>query len=333
MIKRIISLMRKDIIGATRDNFMIYIFIAPILLAVMLRMFMPAIENVSISFAVSSEVDIQIIEKLRSYGTVYLFKNEQEVSNRVNRVDDVPGILQKDGQIVVIFEGNENKEVKEIATVIVENIVADTDEAEYLTEILGTKKSLLREYSIIIMFIMFTGFAGLFIGFFIVDEKETGSIRALWVSPMRMTDLIISRSIFALIVQIFNIFIAAFIIVGTGINYLTLLSGILCCSFSGIILGFIVGAFADNQISAITYMKFINFAYITIPIASIFIPNKWHFLLYPFPNYWMFQVFSGIVIDASPKYPLILSCSIVLLSTLIIGLILLKPIKRKLTLV
>ncbi len=333
MLKRILSLMRKDIIGATRDNFMVYIFLAPILLAIMLRMFMPAIENVSISFAVSNEIDTHIIEKLKSYGTVYLFDNEQQVNNRVNRVDDVPGIILEDEQITMIFEGNENKEVKEITTVIIENIITDSDEAVYLTEILGTKKSLLREYCIIIMFIMFTGFAGLFIGFFIVDEKETGSIRALWVSPMRTIDLIISRSIFALIVQIFNIFIAAFITVGTGVNYLLLLSGILCCSFSGIILGFIVGAFADNQISAITYMKFINFAYITVPIVSIFIPNKWHFLLYPFPNYWMFQVFSGIVIDATPKYPLIVSGSIVLLSTLIVGLILLKPIKRKLTLV
>ena len=96
-VKQIVSLLRQDLTNSLRDNLVLYMFVAPILLALGARVFLPALEDTRLTFAVESAVDANVIAELEELGDVELLESREVVIERVERNDDVPGIvLQED---------------------------------------------------------------------------------------------------------------------------------------------------------------------------------------------------------------------------------------------
>jgi len=123
--------------------------------------------------------------------------------------------------------------------------------------------------------------------------------------------------------------ITSLILMGTGISYTLLFIGAVFSSCLAVVVGFLIGGIANNQISGIAIMKVLNLVIFIIPITAIFVHNPCQYFFYPFPNYWMFRILRNIFIDTSNIGDFWLSCSITLALSVIILIILLPFLKRK----
>lgn len=294
MMKRILNLMSQDLTLILRDSIVIYIIIGPILLALALRMFLPSVEDIKLTFAVDKNISEKHMTELQKYGVLEVYDNAQEVRKRVEGTDAVPGVVNENGKITVIFEGNEPESVIENYKTILEQVLFGNGRAQFTHKSIGAEKSTLYEIMTILIIITAIFLSGVAPGFNIVGEKDTGAIKALSISPMRFQEYIAARGLLSFIISIFIVLVSSLIMVEQLIQFWKLLV-LLLFSFSlTTIVSMVIGRLANNQISAISAIKIIMPVYLTLPLASIFVPNKFQFFLYPLPNYWQFQALLSI---------------------------------------
>lgn len=298
--RTIFSLFRQDLTNAMRDNLVIYMFIAPILLALGARFLLPSLEGTTLTFAVESAVGQAVIDELETLGDVELFESREAVIERVERHDDVPGIVTA-GPVVagdtftVYLEGNE-PQGEEIAAMIMSSVLDEGEVATFVHEELRASRSLLAEYGAVVLVMLAVMIGALVMGFLMVDDKESRAIQALAVSPLTLTQYLLARGLFAAVFGAVIALISAAILAGGAVNYALLLVAFFVASGVGLIAGYILGGFASTQLEAIGLIKIVMFAYLTIPILTIFVPQNWQWAFYLLPNYWMFKSFETLFV-------------------------------------
>jgi ABC-2 type transport system permease protein len=303
MFKRILNFITKDLVSALRDNITLYIIIFPLISAGIMVILLPGFESGSMTFIVDkSTVEQSIIDELGEFGKVEVMNSEKDVKERVKNFDDVIGLTKsnEDDKYKLILEGNESggaKEAKAFLSMIMGSVLSEEDIAEFKYESLGKTKSYLKEYLLCILILACMQMAAMAEAFNIVDEKEHRSINALAVSPMSMFDYILSRGIVIMLIALILSLVDSFILVGLNADYLKIVIGLVASSMLGILLAFILGGFANNQMTAIAIFKIAVVVYTGIPIGAIFVPQGLQWLFYIFPNYWMFNIFKNIYIE------------------------------------
>jgi len=294
MLKRIYSFLSKNLTNALRDNIILYGALFPILLAFVMNIFITDAQDMKLTVAIDKNVEQRVIDGFRNYAEVELFNNKSEVQDRVEKNDDIAGIVKLDDQYVVLLEGNESGEAEEIASALMDLILTDKPTAEYRHLSLGKTNSALKDISGALLLLSAILIGGYIVGFGIVDEKETKAIKALSVSPLTAKEFVTSHIILCLVMSIALGVISSLILVGTSVNYMEVVVSIIATIGVGIALAFILGALADNLISAIAVVKFEVLVFMGVPMASLFTPDKFHWLYYIFPNYWAFQSYLNI---------------------------------------
>ena len=318
-MKRILNLMCQDIALALRDSIIIYIALGPILMAVALRLFMPSVEDVRLTFAVENGIGARYISEFERYGNVEKYRNRREIIKRVERPDMIPGIINDNGKISILFEGNEAKSLIENYRTVFSAVFYESESLDLTTKTLPSNNSFMMEILtvLIIMTTIFLG--GVASGFNIVGEKDANVIRALAVSPLEMYEFVAARGLLAFVTSVVTVITGSLIIAGWNINYLMLLILLLSSCTVTALVSLVIGRLANNQISAISAIKFAMPVFLTIPIASLFLPQKLLLIMYPFPNYWQFRALRSIYSGAAMNSDFLVSS----LMTFVIGTVLL----------
>lgn len=332
MIKRIKNIIQKDIVSARRDNIILYTLLAPIIISIIMTLVVPTVETATVSFAVESSLDNAAASQIGNYGEVETFANRKQIINRVEAYDDAIGVVETGNGLEIILEGNEAGEVAEIAYSILNHITREGPETDFSYSYLEQTPSLIKEYTAIMVILMIIMVSGVMAGFNIIDEKESGAIRALAVTPLRLYQYMISRAVIVLLLSLILSLICTAILLGTSFSYIKLIIGTIFSSSLGVLLGTAIGAAADNQIKGIALFKAIAFPFTLIPVASIFIPEKFHPLLYPFPNYWAYRVYKNIFIGYKGYDDFWLVGILTLFITLLIIVIVTYSFKKKIKL-
>lgn len=296
MIKRIINLIHQDWVNALRDNILLYMLIAPIILAFGAKFFLPSLNENQYTFAVQSSVSPDILENLAKVGRLEVLDNQALVQERVLRSDDVPGLVMENGKPLLLMEGNEGEEAQTLKTVIEQVINGEIVATYSITQSETTPKSLLKEYGAIIFILMNTLLGALVMAFNIIEDKESNAMRALGVSPLSMLELTIARGFFALTLSLIMVLFSTFILVGNQVNYGLVIIGFLFSIGLPILSGYMIGGLADNQLKAIAILKFYFLIYLTLPIITVIIPQNSHIFFYWLPNYWMWHTFEQVFI-------------------------------------
>ncbi len=329
MFKRISNFFLRDVNSFFRDNIFIVMIIVPIAVAIIVRFFIPTIETSSISFAVDSSVSQEFTDRLENYGNIVKYNSYEKLKERVDGIDDIIGITRQEGQYVVVLEGNEKEEVKEIAAVVLDDILREEPVAQINYQSVGSSGSLFREYFTIMIVFMIIFIQGMLIAFYIIEEKESRVINAIAVTPVRLWQYLLSRWILVAVNGTILSIIAGLILMGTAINYALLFIGAICSSLLAVVVGFFIGGLANNQISGIAMMKVLNLVIFLIPVAAIFVHDSYQCFFYPFPNYWVFRIFKDIFINPGEVRDFWMSCGIALFSSIIALIILLPFIKKR----
>jgi ABC-2 type transport system permease protein len=331
MVKRIFSLFRQDLVNTLRDNLLLYILFAPLLLAFGAKLFLPSLDQSSLVFAVQAGLDSESIQRLEKIGNVQIYPDAEAVRARVLRNDDVPGIVINQQSPVLVLEGNES-ESPEVLSMLVGGALSGGETASYTWIQNESSRSLLLEYSTIIFIMIGILLGALVMAFNIIEDKETRAIKALGVSPLSMVELTLSRGLFALVISLFLVLCMTAILIGGQVNYGLLMVAFLFSITLPILISYLIGGLADNQLKAGAILKFFMMVYLTLPIITIFIPRQWHVFFYILPNYWMWQTFESVIIAPTGGFGLWISGLVTLISSLILVVVLLPVLRRQLKL-
>jgi ABC-2 type transport system permease protein len=332
MVKRILNLLHQDWTNALRDNILLYMLIAPILLAVGARFLLPSLNENQYTFAVQADMDPQLMERLNQIGKLEVLETPALVNERVLRSDDVPGLVMVNGKPTLVMEGNEGEEARILQTVF-EQALSGESVAEFtLTQASTGNKSLLKEYGAIIFILMNTLLGSLMMAFNIIEDKESKAMRALGVSPLSMLELTIARGLFALGISLVMVLISTTLLLGTQINYGLLVIGFFFSIALPILSGYLIGGAADSQLKAIAILKFYFLIYLSLPVITLFIPQASHKYFYWLPNYWMWHTFEQLFIGNLGGPGFWLSGLITLSSSLLLVVIVFPFLRKQLKL-
>ncbi|QRN83286.1 ABC transporter permease [Chloroflexota bacterium] len=326
-MKRILTIIKQDWTNVLRDNLLFYIFLAPVIMAVAVRLLAPSIETVSVRVAVNEAMPQAIQENLTEFAKVFVVPDRNSIITRVEKNDDVPGIYWEDGQYEIILQGNE-QEGEELSQILLSAATSPEETADF-TVITHPKESLFTEYALILVLITAVMLGAIVESFNMVRDKESGMIRAWAVSPLRMAEWTIARAIFAMLAGLVMTVTAIIIIAGVSVPWGQILIGYLSSVGIAVLIGFLLGGLSNTQLQMMATTKFIMGLYSVLPILSIFVPDSWRLLFYPFPNYWMFVIFQNIFVrPRSAPVGFLAACGLTLAVTMVY-LAILTPILRK----
>ncbi len=328
-MKKIINLLLQSFTNATRDNFMLYVIIAPILLAFLIRAFVPTVEEAQLRFAVHDQVGVQTISQIEDFGEVQLFKTVAEVMTRVERVDFVAGITRQNDELQLMLEGNEPVGLMETYKVIIGDITSPEMPVAIGRQTVPGKESILFDALTAILLGMAMYMGAIVAGFTIVEEKETKVLSAIAVSPVKTFYYISSKGLFAFIIGLFGAISSSLILLGFDVNYLQVILAVLFSGRLTVSLSMIMGSFADNQMTALVVQKMTGWIYMIVPILTFFIKEEWQFIFYPLPTYWQILMLRNLVFEQAQAHGFWLSGVMTLLTGAVMLLIMGRIFKGK----
>lgn len=328
MLQRISAIIKRDMKSSFRDPLIIYIIISPLLLAFLLRGFIPSVDSASVQFAVLGE-DHYITEQFERYGRVEVFESRENLEYRVNATDDIVGVIDNKGQYDIILEGNESEGLKAIT----EDILMDYD--GYIDLAVGVQitdidwqistVALVGAASLIMLA---TLLGGMLTGLNIVEEKQFRTISAIRVSPVTTLEFLLAKSVPGLVIPIVQS-ILMFIILGfTDINWLMTVAICVFSSLIGLIIGVLLGVINNDPLTAAGGLKILMLPMSATIIGALLLPQKLLFLLYWIPYYWTYEGVTRIMLKTATWLDIMGYSAALVFITLLVFLALRKRIQR-----
>jgi ABC-2 type transport system permease protein len=304
-MRKLLSLMRFDLTNAVRDSMVVYVLVAPVLLAGILRLFLPSFEASVLTYALhvppQAVEATETAERLAAYGRVERYDTEEAVRRRVLATDDVGGFVYTGhGEIPwrIVLEGNEDAE----SEALMQAVIAAAASAELVGDYEITKaddRSPFREYASVALVMLATLIGGLAVSFAMIDEKEQNVTRAFTVTPMSTADYFVARGVLAAGIGLVVATIGHLILVGTSVPFGKFLVALAVSAPLSLVVTLLVGGIAKNQIQAVAALKVVMMVYLTVPFVSIAVPRGWHWVFYVLPNYWMFRSFENVYVSTA----------------------------------
>ncbi len=325
-MKRILTIIKQDWTNILRDNLLFYIFLAPVIMAVAVRLLAPSIETASVRVAVNEAMPQTIQENLAEFAKVFVVSDRKSIITRVEKNDDVPGIYWEDGQFEIILQGNE-QEGEELSQILLSAATSPEETADF-TVITHPKESLFTEYALIFVLITAVMLGAIVESFNMVRDKESGMIRAWLSRPSGWQNGRSPGDIFNACragndCHRYHNHCGCHRPLGANPDRRSGFRWHCCVDRLPTRWPFQhpIADDGDNEIH--------HGIYSSLPILSIFVPDTWRLLFYPFPNYWMFVIFQNIFVGpGSAPVGFWAACGLTLAVT-VVYLAILTPILRK----
>ncbi|TVQ21756.1 MAG: ABC transporter permease [Spirochaetaceae bacterium] len=299
---RIYTRLSADWAMARRDPISLYILLAPVIFALLIRAFVPGAGEQRPTFAVLDTVPETSRELLSSFGELVLFEDRSLLEARVNRPDDVPGFIMTDAGLTMLLQGNESETSERYFRMVLLDVMsggrvlgAAAADTGGVTET-AAAESMLLPYLAIVVLMTTVLLGGMQVGFLLVEDRSTGAIRALAVSPLRLRDYLAARYLYTIAQSGLGMIAAAYIMLGVSANLPALLLVVLIGGLSGALVGTLLGTLADSQIAAMGVGKLIIPLFLLVPLLSLVIPASFRPLLWPFPNFWLWSMLESMYV-------------------------------------
>lgn len=301
--RRILALLHRDLLTSLRDRLLLTTLIMPIALGVGLRLLVPSIGAASLHFAVLQEDAARLEPALNAYGAVSAYSTRASLEARVRAYDDAIGLLaQGPDQYTLVTEGNEKEGVVALADMVARALAQDSTPPLPVTETrIGTLRSPVATYGFILLAMIVLMMSGFVVGFHIIEEKESDTLRALTVTPLRRGEFVVGRSAMGLLMPLVLLGSLAFILGIAHIDYGFLALTMLLSATSAILVGFLLGVVSSNQMAGVANGKLLFILYGIAPALAMFLPKSSHPFLYWAPTYWSFRALEGILTGTAAK--------------------------------
>lgn len=330
MLNKILSVAGRDLKSGMRDSMVMFIFIFPFVLALILRLIAGSAEAITMNVAVDDSIDQQVVVYLEQYAKVERYKGIEEIEERVGRTDEFFGLTLDNGSFKVIKQGNEIKEMVDILVFLVDSYGGDYDELPLKVNLydVGWQLSPLKRYGGSFLAVFMSVLGGMAILINLIEEKQSKTLTAVNVSPIKRTEFVIGKGLLGFILPIVG-GIGGLMIMGfSDINYFMAIIVLASIALISIIIGFVIGVTNDDVIGGISSMKATFIPILASVFGAIFLSEKWQKLLYWSPFYWAFRSMDEIIIKQASWSGILLSTGIILALTAIIFGLLSRRIQR-----
>ncbi len=300
MFNRIFSITMRDFKSNVREFILLYILVAPFLLAFGLTAFVPSLESTSVQFAVDKSVEESMISHLEQYGSVNTYASLTELKQRLVSIDEVIGIINNNGNHEILLYGDEREGTEVMVSKIIRHYESGfLNEGAYKFSSIGVKESPVALIGTISLILMALALGGGIIGLNIIEEKEEKTVRAIVVSPVNRFEFIVGKSLTGAITSVVQTFGILMIVGYMQVDMLQILFFTLVGLSILVLFGFLIGVFSSNQIMGLANLKFLFFPISISVIGAIVIPKAWQFTLYWSPFYWSYRGYSEILLGTA----------------------------------
>lgn len=329
-MKKIWAIFHRDLKSGSRDSMVLYILVLPFLIAVILNLLTASSSGPALNVVVDSSVDTELVEYLKTLGSVEIVTDSDALIERVNRLDDIYGLRMENGSYLIHRQGNEKFEMHEVL-----QMALDTrDNSELLTEVesevsdVGWKLSPVKRFGGNILAVFITVFGAMVLMINLVEEKQENTLAAMNVAPVERREYVAGKSIIGFLLPVIHVLGILLILNYGAIDYAKAAVVILALALTGTIVGFAIGVRTDNIIGAISGMKMMFLPILASVFGAIYLKESLHFLLYWSPFYWAFQAMDRIILQTAAWRDVLIPTGIILLISAVVMLLLAKRIRR-----
>lgn len=333
MIKKTFKIFFKDIKVALRDSMLIYIIIIPILLAVGILLFAPGVTDSSAKIALLETDTVEHIDYLEKYAQVELFNSIEELERRVNKNDDIAGLVYVDDHYEIVVEGNESKMITDYTKLLSSLYNLGVTEEETSAQILSFEKIVppLKTKLMNMLILMVVMLSGMIISLGIVQEKSDNTINAINVTPVSQNSFIIGKSLLGGVTALVSIMISLLIVGYTDVNFVLIILIGLTTLILSFVIGFLQGLSSTDVIEAATGVKMTMLPIAGSIIGYELLSANWQWTMYWSPFYWAYKA-NDLILSKSNDFLTILLCGgIILVLAMIIYAVSIPKIRKGLS--
>lgn len=331
MLRRILAVTMRDIRSGMRDAMIPYILIAPLLVTVLLKIFIPSVGSTVINVALPKSAEPAFVEFVERYGEVELLEDRDAIVKRVKATDDLFGIVpQADGGYELIAAGNELTGTSEMVQSVL--IAWQNPDLEPPVELkisdMGWELSLLARFGTNFLVVFMSVFGGMIVMLNLVEEKQYNTMAAINVSAIRRWEYVLGKALPGLILPILHAFAVLVIMGFTEVDYLQVAVVAFAIALISMIIGFVVGVYQSEPIGAVASMKILFLPIMASVFGAIFLPEKWQPVLYWSPFYWAYRSVDDIVLQQAAWSDIWLHNLIIIAITALVFALMHKRIKQ-----
>ena len=306
MFQRYVALVKRDMVTAYRNYFLVIVLGIALLFVGMIRFVIP--EEFSIKPTVYYFMDYEgpqknqleevIARSKEKHGeNIYVLQSRREITEKMKKNFNSIGmvITEKDGMPLIqfIMQGHENEKVRNTLLLSMrEDLHRSAMEQEDI-KVRELKNSLDVEQipANLNMVPMFLVLESMLLGFVLIAalvfmEKDEGTIRAYLVSPGKVPEYLGSKITLMLLLGWISTLAGTLPTIGLGANYLYLLLLIGFGSIFASTIGLIIASFFDNISQSIIWIIVVSLI-LSVPSASYFAPSFAPVFMKLIPTYSM----------------------------------------------
>lgn len=296
---RMLTLIRRDLLSTGKDAVLLYALVAPLLIALGLRLFLPSVGQATVNVVVTPDLPPGLAERLADYFHVETVADRVALERRVLAFDDTAGIAP-DGQggYMIVLEGNETHDTELLPELALRRLLAGAADAPSIAMAeVAAAPFPFREVFGAFLALSALVISSTVMGLMIVEDKESRVMLALGVSPLARSEYIAARSLLAFGLALLVTFGSLWLLGVTAFDHLQLLAALLATLLVAGLMGFLVGAISANQIAAIANLKFGILLFLLPALLTLVLPERFWLALAWLPTYWAFAGFRAILVE------------------------------------
>ena len=319
--KKIMILVRKDLLDAARTPRLAILILLPVLISVATNLFFR--NELSFRIAIFSPTPSQLTENLRAVEVIKLtpLDTEGAVRDSVSRKTNLLGVilppnfdrsLQDKQSPKVLFvladNGRSSQSALSIVQQVIQSLVVEKSPIVSSVEVLlpetDSGVSLrgglgLDKYTIVLWLVMGLATNGvLLVPTLVMEERERKTLDALLLSPLSYADVICSKALVGVFYSVLSGLLVLLLQGGLQNDIWSLLAILLMGSMALSLLGVLVGGLAKNLQTLNSYGGLLIFPLILPAMVGVLGPNRFVQYLQFLPTYHLTQ---GIALAMNGK--------------------------------
>lgn len=330
MIRKIWAIFRRDLKVNLKDSIALYILFIPILLAVLINLFTPGINETTVGLALLEEDNTSQVNYLEQFAEVELFKTVEQVQERVEERDATIGILPENDRYYLMTQGNEPEGIVDYAKIVNSFYELDITIEDTNSELFDFERTVppFKKTLVNTMILLISILGGMLIALNIVEEKADNTLSAINLTPAGRLTFVLGKSVIGVLLSVIGT-IALIVITGFGtVNLLQLLLVLLVTSLLSISVGFIQGLTSSDIMTAAGSIKILFLPLLAGVLAIEMLGDKWQKFFYWNPFYWAYKGNDLILSQSGTWGQIFMYSGIVLLISGIVYLFLAPKIRK-----
>ncbi len=292
MFRKMLIIFGRDLKVSMRNMMSIFMIFVPIVLAILVNLFAPGIEDTTVNLAFIEDQNPEMAAYLERYAKIEYVKDYDALEARIMDRDNYIGITGQGEDAFILTQGNEPTEVVEFAQMLKTFFEYDrqvTDSTAVIKDF-GVKTPPIKMLWANMGILLTTMLAGMLIALNIVDEKMDNTVSAINVAPISRRSWIFGKSMIGVMLTLIGCVLMVLIMgVSKNVNFLQLLAFVFVSSLISIMIGFLQGLNSDDVMTAVGSTKMMFFPLAASVAGCEFLADKWQWVLYWSPYYWIYK--------------------------------------------